>query len=718
MNTSDLKGKIPNEILEAIIARGILTLTPPQSLAIEHGLLSGSNMVVASPTASGKTLIAEIAAINSIIRTAKKAIYIAPLRALASEKYNEFKSAYPYIKSSISIGDLDANDQWLSSYDLIFTSTEKFDSIIRHGADWIGDIGCVIFDEVHMLGELSRGPTLELLITKIKETTNAQILALSATIGNAREIANWLKAKLVESNYRPVRLRRGIIYKNNIYYHNENDKNVMRNLNKIEDIGEIERLNSKSIQPEVGVLEDTLSRSKQLLIFYSTRRNAEAGALRLSKITEKLISEDERRQLSELSDSILNVLDTPTEQCKKLSISIKSGIAFHHAGMLNQQRAMVEEAFHKNIIKALCATTTLSMGINIPANTVLIKDIHRYDGSGSSLLGINEVTQLFGRAGRPKFDIEGRAFIIASSEEMLLRLENEYMNSALEPIDSSIGVAPVLRTHILSFIAENFLNSEESINKFISKTFYGHQYKDLRAINEIIHNIIEEQIGWEFIENKSGHLKATKLGSRISQLYIDPLSAKWIIDALMQKRDIIGNLFMITNTIEMRPYVKATDDSTDLYMLYINKMRRNVFENGMQMDYGIYDPERAFSTALMLNDWLDEQHESKIVAKYATTPGALYTKLNNAEWILHSAIEIARQLHITVHDLSNLNVRLRYGIKEELLDLVRLEQIGRVRARMLFDNGITNVNILRNNKDKVAIILGKEITARIFRQFE
>ena len=355
MNTSDLKGKIPNEILEAIIARGILTLTPPQSLAIEHGLLSGSNMVVASPTASGKTLIAEIAAINSIIRTAKKAIYIAPLRALASEKYNEFKSAYPYIKSSISIGDLDANDQWLSSYDLIFTSTEKFDSIIRHGADWIGDIGCVIFDEVHMIGELSRGPTLELLITKIKETTNAQILALSATIGNAREIANWLKAKLVESNYRPVRLRRGIIYKNNIYYHNENDKNVMRNLNKIEDIGEIERLNSKSIQPEVGVLEDTLSRSKQLLIFYSTRRNAEAGALRLSKITEKLISEDERRQLSELSDSILNVLDTPTEQCKKLSISIKSGIAFHHAGMLNQQRAMVEEAFHKNIIKALCA---------------------------------------------------------------------------------------------------------------------------------------------------------------------------------------------------------------------------------------------------------------------------------------------------------------------------------------------------------------------------
>ena len=173
MNTSDLKGKIPNEILEAIIARGILTLTPPQSLAIEHGLLSGSNMVVASPTASGKTLIAEIAAINSIIRTAKKAIYIAPLRALASEKYNEFKSAYPYIKSSISIGDLDANDQWLSSYDLIFTSTEKFDSIIRHGADWIGDIGCVIFDEVHMIGELSRGPTLELLITKIKETTNA-----------------------------------------------------------------------------------------------------------------------------------------------------------------------------------------------------------------------------------------------------------------------------------------------------------------------------------------------------------------------------------------------------------------------------------------------------------------------------------------------------------------------------------------------------------------
>src|SRR5271170_7474785 len=130
MNVSSLKGRLPNEIIEAISNRGIKELTPPQSAAIEKGLLERKNLVIASPTASGKTLVAEIACVNTILSKGKKAIYIAPMRALATEKFNEFRELYPYISTVISIGDLDSNDLWLKDYKMLFFSTEKFDSLL------------------------------------------------------------------------------------------------------------------------------------------------------------------------------------------------------------------------------------------------------------------------------------------------------------------------------------------------------------------------------------------------------------------------------------------------------------------------------------------------------------------------------------------------------------------------------------------------------------
>ena len=218
MELRDLKGRLPNEILESIISRGITTLTPPQEMAINAGLFSGSNILVASPTASGKTLVAEMACANSIIAKGRKAIYIAPMRAIVAEKFEEFHSAYPYIKAAISMGDLDSSDQWLSEYEMLFVSTEKLDSLIRHGAPWISSVGCIVFDEIHMLSDISRGPTLELLITKLMRISDAQIIALSATIGNDEELAAWLKAKLVKSDYRPVKLHKGVVEGSKIFY--------------------------------------------------------------------------------------------------------------------------------------------------------------------------------------------------------------------------------------------------------------------------------------------------------------------------------------------------------------------------------------------------------------------------------------------------------------------------------------------------------------------
>ncbi len=704
MNVGELKGRMPKEILESILERGIRELTPPQQLAVDKGLLENKNLVVASPTASGKTLIAEIACAIAILSKGRKAVYIAPMRALAQEKYNEFKDAYPYISTAISIGDLDSNDLWLKDYKMIFFSTEKFDSLLRHGIDWLQSIGCIIFDEVHMLGDASRGPTLELLMTKLSMTCDAQAIALSATIGNAEEIAEWAKAELVVSDYRPVKLTKGVLHGENAYY-GTGSKLSERKL-----LGE-------SRIPEIRLVEDTLEQKKQILIFYSTKKNTESGAARLAHNVKERLSREEVMELQEISSKVLNVLDRPTEQCIKLSNLVSNGVAFHHSGLLNQQRSIIEDAFKSNRIKAICSTTTLGYGVNLPAHTVLIRDSSRYENGYGERLGINEMTQLFGRAGRPKYDNEGRALVAASTKEKAKELA-KYIGSDPEPIESALGVAPVLRTHILAFIAENFLNDEKSMQKFMSKSFYSFQYGNQRHINNLIEEIISELARWEFIEMENRSYRATRLGKRISELYIDPLSARWIVDSLGNELDTMGILYMISNTLEMRPHVRITQEAEEMHASYL-------FMNNTSDAYGDYYklsneyyPVRAFSTALMLRDWMEETKEPEIVKRYSSTPGALYSKLTNADWLVYSAAEIARILKKSQHKLIQARVRLRYGIKEELLNLVRLEQIGRIRARMLYNNGIKRVSDILANREKVRLVLGNDIAERVFRQIE
>ena len=176
--------------------------------------------MVCTPTASGKTLVAEFAALKSIAEGKGKAIYIVPLKALANEKYKDFKKRYSGIaKIALSIGDLDSADPYLAEYDLIIATSEKMDSLIRHHAPWLSSIAAVIIDEVHLMNDPGRGPTVEILITILRQLLKkVQIIALSATIGNPEELAEWLDANLVIDSWRPVELHKGIYFNGEIEF--------------------------------------------------------------------------------------------------------------------------------------------------------------------------------------------------------------------------------------------------------------------------------------------------------------------------------------------------------------------------------------------------------------------------------------------------------------------------------------------------------------------
>jgi|TARA_Y100000310_G_scaffold240719_1_gene244613 helicase len=211
MELKSIKKRIPKELYD-ILDKEIKNLRPAQEKAVKEGLLEGNNLLVCTPTASGKTLIAELAALSSIIQNKGKTIYIVPLKALATEKFRDFKRKYSKIaKVALSIGDRDSSDPHLAEYDLIVTTSEKLDSLIRHHSPWISNIATIIVDEIHLLNDHTRGPTLEILLTILKKLLKkAQIIALSATIGNAEELSEWLDADLVVDDWRPVKLDKGI----------------------------------------------------------------------------------------------------------------------------------------------------------------------------------------------------------------------------------------------------------------------------------------------------------------------------------------------------------------------------------------------------------------------------------------------------------------------------------------------------------------------------
>ncbi|MEM3374057.1 MAG: DEAD/DEAH box helicase [Candidatus Woesearchaeota archaeon] len=209
-----------NPRLKDILSKSINELRPSQEKAIKAGLLERKNLLICTPTASGKTLIAEIAMLEGIYNNLGKAVYVVPLKALANEKFNEFKEKYKDIKVGLSIGDVDSADNFLINYDLIVTVSEKLDSLIRHKAPWITKIATVVIDEIHLLNDAERGPTLEVVITLLREILKkAQFIALSATIGNPKELAEWLNANLVIDDWRPIELKKGVYFDGQIKYY-------------------------------------------------------------------------------------------------------------------------------------------------------------------------------------------------------------------------------------------------------------------------------------------------------------------------------------------------------------------------------------------------------------------------------------------------------------------------------------------------------------------
>jgi len=686
---------VPEPVKDILLNSGITELFPPQEETIQAGVLDDKNIVLASPTASGKTLIAELCALKHVLEKHGKVVYLAPLRALASEKFEDFKK-YSSIRKpdgrkvnvGISTGDFDTADNWLERYDIIVTTNEKADSLLRHRAKWMDEISLVIADEVHLLNDAGRGPTLEVVLARLMQVNpNIQVLALSATIGNVNEIAEWLKAAYIVTEWRPVILKEGVVLNDEIQYKD----------------GSARKVEKKTHFPAINLVLNTLKTGGQALVFASTRKNAVSAAKTIAQHTGEVLSKPMKRTLDHESEKILSAGER-TQISETLAETVRCGAAFHHAGLSGAQRKIIEDSFKEGKIKVLTATPTLAFGVNLPARVVIIMDYRRFEaGYGNYPISVLEYKQMAGRAGRPKYDKVGESILIAKTSDEADYLMEGYVLAKPERIWSRLGVEKIIRGHVLATVASDFARSEQGIYEFFGKTFYAYQY-DVKAIKGIISKILEFLYKEKMIDYIGDNLCATKFGKRISELYIDPLTGVVIRDALKNKPVSLtdfGLLHLISHTPDMGPAMRPYTRECDGLSIRLEEHRDELFtevpnEWDDRLTYETFLGE--IKTALVMNSWINEVSEEKLIEQFNVQPGDLYRTIENAKWLLHATDELAGLFgEKEILPLTNeLVERVSKGIKKELLPIVQLEGVGRVRGRIMFNAGYQTIEDIKH----------------------
>jgi len=669
---------LDDRAVKVILDQGIEELYPPQQDS-SMAVLQGKNTVLAVPTASGKSLVAYLACVSAALRGGK-CLYIVPLRALATEKYQELSAFRSLgLRIGISTGDLDSSDPRLEKFDILVVTSEKADSLFRHRVGWLKRVSVVVADEVHLIHDSGRGPTLEVTLARFRHLNpEAQIVALSATIANSRDLALWLDAEHFTSDWRPVELRRGVYLDGNISFED----------------GKTEEAPSGK-GPVDCLIKRALEQGHQALVFVNTRRSTERTAEDLSPLVGRLSDDRSLEELKSLArGSIRGGEDVPVVT-ERLIKCLKGGSAFHHAGLTNDLRSFVEENFKKGLIRVIVATPTLAAGINLPARVVVVRDLHRFEsGLGNVPLPVMEVHQMCGRAGRPRYDSMGEAFLLARTEDEKEGVMDHYIHGESEPILSKLGVESSLRTHVLSSIAMGLTTTEEELDEFIDNTFYGYQEEAWSLKGRM--GTVLEYLETEGLVSTTSGLRATEFGQRTSQLYIDPVSAVILRDALKKaevgKTDALMLLHAAASTPDMIPFFPRRSDHEMLG--FIMKDRDGDFlvddDEGSQSFMG------QVKTAAVLEQWINEVHERTICERFDVYPGDLRNKADTARWLVYAMGELARIFNKDLsRELVRLSDRLEHGIREELLDLMAVKGVGRVRARHLFNAGYRKVKDLR-----------------------
>ena len=775
---------------------GIQHLHPPQAEAAPS-ILSGDNTLVAIPTASGKSLLAYMGMIKRLSEghAGSKAIYIVPLKALAMEKYEDLSAVAEAMGYSVGlgIGDATAEAKNIDDCNILVCTSEKLDSLLRHRAELVSDVCCVVADEFHLMNDGTRGPTLEINLTRLRHIKpDAQIIALSATVGNSPDLAEWLNANLIQSDWRPVALEYATFHDFHVEPRKIQSPGDESEHDQLSPPRDLEGLKS---HPVWSVVDDGLTQEAQVLMFVGTRRSAQSEAKNLAKRVRKRLEKEDPERLVALKALAERLTGrSQSNLAEQLAACLASGVGFHHAGLTNGQRKDVEQAFKDGLLVALTATPTLAAGVNLPARRVLVRDLKRWDDGMSRPLPVMEVRQMLGRAGRPKYDTKGEAWVYCKGTdgwEVADAVSDRYFFGPIEDISSKLASEPALRMHVLASIATGGLVHKGSIEHFFSSTFLGASMplSQLRErLNSMLDWLVEERFvrrcgpdehytprwaddavddneawddtvpnwatsahqtqgvswqpeglnrpapskhnsahgepsfgfsratalqstgGWVQPHAEDGpdmRYEATAMGERVTQLYLDPLSASILRRGLRRAvRRRVRNDAPVTDfgflhlAVATPDFVSLWAKSADFEVNSPTWLKANSTEDELLVEPGYAEAMLSdIKSAWMVEEWTEETTLRQLEKELDVLPGDVHHRIDLMGWLLAGAQQVLltddvfAEEHLPVvgqlvQDISTLQQRVRHGCKVDLLQLVNIRHVGRQRARELAAMGM------------------------------
>jgi helicase len=774
---------------------GISHLHPPQAEAAP-GLLAGRNTLVAIPTASGKSLLAYMAIVARLSQShdRAKAVYIVPLKALAMEKYEDLQAIAGAMGYTVGlgVGDATAEAKNIEACNILVCTSEKLDSLLRHRSELVANVEIVVADEFHLLNDASRGPTLEINLTRLRHARpQAQLVALSATVGNCGELAAWLGADLVQSDWRPVALEYATFHDFHIEPRSVQAPSTADERFKLSQPRDLVGLKS---HPVWSVVDDGLDQGAQVLMFVGTRRGAQSEARNLAKRVKKRLEKEDPDRLKRLSQLAQRLTGRGQSRLSDdLVACLSGGVGFHHAGLTHGQRKDVEAAFKSGDLVALTATPTLAAGVNLPARRVLVRDLKRWDDGMSRPLPVMEVRQMLGRAGRPKYDTRGEAWVYCKGTdgwEEADAVADRYFFGPVEDISSKLASEPALRMHVLASIATGGLVHKGSIERFFQSTFLGstmprHQLNE--RIATMLDWLVEERfirvrglddhytpplppedlgeeaswddtrpmwasvaevadgVSWEPVSSAGWHpstvasaqpatfgftnarnirgtpvslevnavaaantmYEATAMGERVTQLYLDPLSASMMRTGLRRavrrlvREDAPVTVFGLLHMAVATPdFASLWAKGSDLEVNSMAWLKANAHEQEFLIEPGYAEAMIGdVKSAWMVEEWMEETTLRDMEERLDVTPGDVHHRVDLMGWLLTGAQHVlltddvfaeehAPVIADLVAMLSTAQQRVRHGCKHDLLPLVNIRHVGRQRARVFADHGV------------------------------